>query len=113
MLSATIFLSIFEFRICIPTKYISNTKIILSCYFARTTISKNLRIGKDSCNGDSGGPLIQRAYVGTPWFQVGVVSFGTSICGTGTPGTVAELNDKCALPIFKVIKREVVTIFHK
>ena len=43
-------------------------------------------LGKDSCNGDSGGPLIKRTDNTTPWFLVGVVSFGTSKCGTGTPG---------------------------
>ena len=43
-------------------------------------------LGRDSCSGDSGGPLIQQANIGTPWFLVGVVSFGTSKCGTGTPG---------------------------
>ena len=56
----------------------------------------HLLIGKDSCNGDSGGPLIQKAKgVGKPWFQVGVVSFGTSRCGVGQPGTLqfaAKLN---------------------
>ena len=47
----------------------------------------HLLIGKDSCNGDSGGPLIQKDRgVGNPWFQVGVVSFGTSKCGAGQPG---------------------------
>ena len=44
-------------------------------------------LGKDSCGGDSGGPLIQKARgVGNPWFQVGVVSFGTKTCGIGIPG---------------------------
>merc|ERR1739848_775955 len=42
--------------------------------------------GKDSCGGDSGGPLIKRAQIGSPWFQTGVVSFGSSQCGTGYPG---------------------------
>ena len=52
-------------------------------------IKHHLLIGKDSCNGDSGGPLIQKAKgVGKPWFQVGVVSFGTSRCGAGQPGTL-------------------------
>ena len=52
-------------------------------------IKHQLLIGKDSCNGDSGGPLIQKAEgVGKPWFQVGVVSFGTSRCGAGQPGTL-------------------------
>ena len=52
-------------------------------------IKIHLLIGKDSCNGDSGGPLIQKAKgVGNPWFQVGVISFGTSKCGVGQPGTL-------------------------
>jgi len=41
--------------------------------------------GEDSCNGDSGGPLITRS-AKDPWFQVGVVSFGASECGNGVPG---------------------------
>ena len=46
--------------------------------------------GKDSCGGDSGGPLIKRAEYGTPWFQVGVVSFGSTVCGTGLPGKLLK-----------------------
>ena len=53
-------------------------------------------LGKDSCNGDSGGLLIKRTDNTTPWFLVGVVSFGTSKCGSGTPGRLQNfiLNDK-------------------
>merc|ERR1719187_853171 len=53
--------------------------------------------GKDSCGGDSGGPLYMR-YVkpGTkktdptpknsePWYLLGVVSFGSTTCGIGKP----------------------------
>ena len=46
---------------------------------------------KDSCGGDSGGPLIKRAEIGTPWFQTGVVSFGSSQCGTGYPGVYTRV----------------------
>lgn len=36
--------------------------------------------GKDSCKGDSGGPLLR--LVGTIWYQVGIVSFGARFCGS-------------------------------
>jgi len=42
--------------------------------------------GKDSCNGDSGGPLLARKSRISPWQLVGVVSGGTSRCGIGAPG---------------------------
>jgi len=44
--------------------------------------------GKDSCNGDSGGPLITRDDSDEiiKWFQVGIVSFGPKKCGNGIPG---------------------------
>jgi trypsin len=34
--------------------------------------------GKDSCNGDSGSAVVRNGV------QVGVVSFGSSVCGDGT-----------------------------
>jgi secreted trypsin-like serine protease len=54
-------------------------------------------LGKDSCNGDSGGPLMLRRVLSTglmdpnndhddPWFLLGVVSFGTPDCAVGKPG---------------------------
>jgi len=53
--------------------------------------------GKDSCRGDSGGPLFLRRVLPTglmdpnndhddPWFLIGLVSFGTRVCGRGKPG---------------------------
>merc|ERR1712154_146453 len=42
--------------------------------------------GKDSCNGDSGGPLMARRSKLSPWQLVRVVSGGTSRCGIGAPG---------------------------
>lgn len=53
--------------------------------------------GKDSCRGDSGGPLmaVERAADGTGrWITVGVVSFGPSPCGMpGWPGVYTRVID--------------------
>ena len=47
--------------------------------------------GTDSCSGDSGGPLVYREFSGDPWYQVGLVSFGTPKCGTGKPGIYTRI----------------------
>ena len=55
-----------------------------------------LILGKDSCNGDSGGPLIWKDCADDPYYQIGLVSFGTKDCAKGTPGVytrVAEYMD--------------------
>lgn len=53
--------------------------------------------GKDSCRGDSGGPLmaVERIADGTGrWAAVGVVSFGPSPCGMqGWPGVYTRVAD--------------------
>jgi secreted trypsin-like serine protease len=61
----------------------------------REEYSKDLMVaagreGKDSCDGDSGGPLFERTDRGR--FQVGITSFGAG-CGTrGLPGVYTEVN---------------------
>ncbi|XP_050512830.1 CLIP domain-containing serine protease HP8-like [Diabrotica virgifera virgifera] len=50
--------------------------------------------GKDSCKGDSGGPLMKRS-IPNPfqWYQEGIVSFGNSDCGTaGLPGVYTKVS---------------------
>ena len=37
--------------------------------------------GKDSCGGDSGGPMTFRHSVNDPWYLVGLVSYGATKCG--------------------------------
>jgi secreted trypsin-like serine protease len=51
-------------------------------------------MGKDSCNGDSGGPLMKYNFDGTNqfWFVAGVVSYGTIECGTGVPGVYTKVS---------------------
>ena len=41
--------------------------------------------GRDSCKGDSGGPMVAREFIGDPYYQVGIVSYGTKTCGIGKP----------------------------
>ncbi len=49
------------------------------------------KAGSDSCNGDSGGPLMV-AENGTDWHQIGIVSWG-SVCGSaGYPGVYTEVS---------------------
>ena len=77
------------------------THTYMTCF--QNEITQNLiSLGKDSCNGDSGGPLVKRTDNTTPWFLVGIVSFGTSKCGTGTPGSIQNFlsNDKHTLNNF-------------
>jgi len=45
--------------------------------------------GKDSCSGDQGGPLVYRKF--SPWYQVGIASFGTSACGVGSGGVYTRV----------------------
>ena len=48
--------------------------------------------GRDSCRGDSGGPLIGRDGV-DPYMLVGVVSSGTKYCGIGAPAVYTRVSN--------------------
>merc|ERR1712241_159686 len=50
-------------------------------------------IGKDSCKGDSGGPLLARQSSVHPFMVVGVVSGGTNRCGIGAPGLFTRVSN--------------------
>jgi len=50
-------------------------------------------IGKDSCSGDSGGPLIARNSDIESYMIVGVVSGGTKRCGRGAPGIFTRVSN--------------------
>ena len=50
--------------------------------------------GRDSCNGDSGGGLyIQNREDGGSglWYHIGIVSFGSKVCGDGNPGVYTRI----------------------
>lgn len=59
--------------------------------------------GKDSCNGDSGGPFIVKKDSSSPYILAGLVSFGTSYCGIGVPAIFARVK-----PHLKWIKENLV-----
>ena len=51
-------------------------------------------IGQDSCEGDSGGPLIMHERFGPPFVLIGVTSFGATNCGQGaTPGVYTKVSE--------------------
>ena len=41
----------------------------------------DLCLGKDSCGGDVGGPLVFRNSEEEPFYQVGIMSYGGKQCG--------------------------------
>ena len=47
--------------------------------------------GRDTCSGDSGGPLLVKSDRHSPTFLLGVVSFGINKCGTGVPGVYTNV----------------------
>ena len=49
--------------------------------------------GKDSCQGDSGSPLVVRKGPGEAWFQTGIVSFGSTVCGSSRPGVYTRVSN--------------------
>ncbi|MCW1914616.1 serine protease [Luteolibacter sp. GHJ8] len=48
--------------------------------------------GKDSCYGDSGGPMIVPSPVGPGWMQAGIVSFGAGCAEPGVYGINARVS---------------------
>ena len=49
--------------------------------------------GIDSCNGDSGGPLIMKGFINDPYYQIGIVSFGLKNCGSDIPAVYTRVTN--------------------
>ncbi|XP_055606240.1 CLIP domain-containing serine protease B4-like [Uranotaenia lowii] len=58
--------------------------------------------GQDTCNGDSGGPLMKEIAEQGRHYQVGIVSFGPRRCGLGLPGVNTRIE-----PYYRWIVRKV------
>merc|ERR1712066_59767 len=61
----------------------------------KTQICAGGELGKDSCNGDSGGGLFWRRDLENkdePWYLIGIVSFGSKKCGIGSPAVYTRVS---------------------
>ena len=89
-----------EVGVAIPTlqKVVLPITDFASCSNIFTGIDERLHlcagaeVGKDTCSGDSGGPLVFRSLAASPWYQVGITSFGPKICGSGPPGIYTKVH---------------------
>ncbi|KAH8403775.1 hypothetical protein KR215_002623, partial [Drosophila sulfurigaster] len=61
-------------------------------------------VGKDSCNGDSGGALSSVALLNDyqRFVQYGVVSFGSRRCGDGHPGVYTNIGNYIRWIAYKI-----------
>ena len=48
--------------------------------------------GEDSCRGDSGGGLFIQKKKNSPWYLLGIVSFGSRNCGNGRPAIYTRVS---------------------
>lgn len=92
----------YDFSSPIKLKLLVPVQPLHSCAATFTRANVNIRdtqlcaggeAGKDSCNGDSGGPLMNYALNDTSQFYIeGIVSFGAR-CGLGGwPGVYTRVN---------------------
>ncbi|XP_035776400.1 trypsin-7-like isoform X1 [Anopheles albimanus] len=79
-------------RLVDPTVYPCGVRMILiliMLFRSSMLCAGGGEVGKDVCNGDSGGPLILNGY------QIGIVSWGNNTCAINLPGVYTSLvNDE-------------------
>ena len=81
----------------VPVVDIEECNMYYSGHLDETQLCAGGETGKDSCSGDSGGGLFSDMNEGTDkierkWEVVGIVSFGNSRCGSGTPGVYTKVS---------------------
>ncbi|KAH8300071.1 hypothetical protein KR044_009497 [Drosophila immigrans] len=93
----------------VPLETIVGPKDIAKCQksYRRQIVSTQLCAGdrgKDSCNGDSGGPISYVEYFNGQqrFVQFGIVSFGSSSCGDGNPGVYTKVGSYIRWIAYKI-----------
>uniref|UniRef100_A0A182J8R7 Uncharacterized protein n=1 Tax=Anopheles atroparvus TaxID=41427 RepID=A0A182J8R7_ANOAO len=81
----TVPLAHYELADCNAT-YVSKMRIPLG----ETQFCAKGEPGKDTCNGDSGGPLMKR--IRTAYYVLGIVSFGPRKCGSNMPAVYTQVD---------------------
>jgi len=99
----------YELMSKVPLETVVTKKDIKTCQesFNRPIVPTQICAGdrgRDSCNGDSGGPLIfpdlfngQQRFV-----QFGIVSFGSASCGDGNPGVYTNVGSYVPWIAYKI-----------
>uniref|UniRef100_A0A6A7G109 CLIP domain-containing serine protease n=2 Tax=Hirondellea gigas TaxID=1518452 RepID=A0A6A7G109_9CRUS len=81
-------------QVKLPIVRAEQCRAVYGAAFGDNQICAGGRKGEDTCSGDSGGPLVKAGSGGPPYLQVGVVSFGLSVCGTNnTPAVYTSVVD--------------------
>ena len=61
--------------------------------FPQSTFCSSGKDGTSSCRGDSGGPVLTHKTYDEPWYQMGIVSFGSTSCNLDAPAVYTKVSD--------------------
>ncbi|MEU8548897.1 serine protease [Streptomyces roseoverticillatus] len=78
-------------QVDVPLLSHNECKVSYSSYNDEVNICAGVE-GKDSCNGDSGGPIFRKVPGRQEPIQIGVVSYGEGCAGQGAPGIYTSLS---------------------